>query len=228
MPLGDAIARAVAGTPSLRAAMINILMGDAGAAAISQAHKLQLLDLAFDDVTDARLAALGQLNNLRRLHLEGRGRLSDVGLASLGNLSRLTDLALPADGLTDAGLARLAPLVTLSTLKLPNGRFDGSGLAALDRLTQLRRFELDGSPFDDLGCRLLPRVFPRLSAHRLEPHQSYRQRPGIDCQAVSTDRFDHRRNRDHRRGIGRIEAAGENGAAAQSGIRTLRPMVLRS
>ena len=106
VPLGDAIASAVAGTPSLRAALVNVLMGDAGAVAISQAGNLKLLDLAFEEVTDGHLAALGQLTTLRRLHLKGRGRISDVGLASLAGLTRLTDLALPADELTDTGLAQ--------------------------------------------------------------------------------------------------------------------------
>ncbi len=163
VPLGDAIARVVAGTPSLRAALVNVLMGDAGAVAISQAGKLQIVDLAFEEVTDARLAALCQLTTLRRLHLKGRGQISDVGLASISGLSRLTDLALPAEQLTDTGLAELAPLADLKMLKLTGGRFNGSGLAALDRLANLLLLNLNSSAFDDIGCRQLPQVFPQLA-----------------------------------------------------------------
>ncbi|SPE62729.1 Leucine-rich repeat, ribonuclease inhibitor subtype [Verrucomicrobia bacterium] len=67
---------------------------------------LRWLDLAGTKVTDAGLAHMGELPNLARLHLE-RTDISDAGLAHLAALPSLEYLDLYGTQVTDAGLAHL-------------------------------------------------------------------------------------------------------------------------
>jgi uncharacterized membrane protein/mono/diheme cytochrome c family protein len=80
-------------------------------------RNLTSLDLAGTAVTDAGLAALADMPNLRELHLD-RTRVTDAGLAALRPLSHLEYLNLYGTAVTDAGLATLRPLPSLHRLYL--------------------------------------------------------------------------------------------------------------
>ncbi|HLU50391.1 MAG TPA: c-type cytochrome domain-containing protein [Planctomycetota bacterium] len=73
------------------------------------------LNLARTKVTDAGLAALGNLKELRRLHLE-LTEVTDAGLASLAGLEHLEYLNLYGSKVTDQGIAHLAGLRKLKSL----------------------------------------------------------------------------------------------------------------
>ena len=162
IPVGNAIARAVAGIPALRVAAIETRMSQEGLAAMAAAEKLQVLAVELDRLDDAALATVGRMNSLAVLHLAGWSRLSDRGLAPLGNLTRLVELNLPGQGISDEGLKSLAPLTALRALDLQGGQFTGTGLAALAGAKQFEFLQVAGSALDDAGCRLLPEVFPQL------------------------------------------------------------------
>jgi Predicted membrane protein len=92
--------------------------GDAELARLAAvAPALRWLDLGETAVTDAGLAALVGMKNLRRLRLD-RMAITDVGLAHLSNLNELELLALHHTRVTDAGLATLRPLTRLRSLYL--------------------------------------------------------------------------------------------------------------
>src|SRR5205085_9236614 len=67
--------------------------------------------------TDAGLAALAPMKNLRRLLLDHTA-VTDAGLARLAPLTRLESLNLHATKITDAGLDALAALPRLRSLYL--------------------------------------------------------------------------------------------------------------
>ena len=73
------------------------------------------LDLAGTAVTDAGLAAVAAMPNLRALHLK-RTAVTDAGLARLSHLARLESLDLYGTAVTDAGLTALRPLPNLARL----------------------------------------------------------------------------------------------------------------
>ena len=62
-------------------------------------------------VTDATLAHLQELTELRSLHLPG-SQVTDAGLVHLGQLTQLQVLYLGQNRVTDAGLAHLADSVS--------------------------------------------------------------------------------------------------------------------
>jgi uncharacterized membrane protein len=90
--------------------------GDAELAELAPlATAIAWLDLGETAVTDVGLTTLGTMTRLRRLHLD-RTTISDVGLASLAALSRLEYLNLYGTDISDAGIAELRPLTQLRAL----------------------------------------------------------------------------------------------------------------
>jgi Leucine-rich repeat (LRR) protein len=77
-----------------------------------------VLQMANPDVTDATLALVAGLRNLRELDLS-HSQVTDAGLARLAGLPRLERLRLADTRITDAGLqAHLAPHPALKKLDL--------------------------------------------------------------------------------------------------------------
>lgn len=91
-------------------------LDDKGLATVAQLKDdIHVLNLRDTKITDAGLAEVGKLGQLRRLHLE-RTAIGDAGLGHLANLQQLEYLNLYGTKVTDAGLAKLEPLVRLQKL----------------------------------------------------------------------------------------------------------------
>lgn len=88
------------------------------------------LNLANTKVTDAGLAPLAGLTNLRRLHLEKTG-VGDEGLKHLKDLKGLEYLNLYGTKVTDAGLEHLKGLTNLRKLYLWQSQVTEAGAAKL-------------------------------------------------------------------------------------------------
>lgn len=104
---------------------------DAGLDAIAPiADKIASLDIARSKVTDAGLAKVAAMKNLKELHLEGT-TIGDAGLDHLKGLAELEYLNLYNTKVTDAGLAKLAGLSKLHALYLWQSGVTKAGVAAL-------------------------------------------------------------------------------------------------
>jgi uncharacterized membrane protein len=107
--------------------------GDAQLAQLAPiAPALYWLDLGETGVTDAGLAALSAMKNLRRLQLD-RTAITDAGLARLAPLTHLESLNLHATTITDAGLDSLHALPRLRSIYLWQTKVTPAGL---DRLAK--------------------------------------------------------------------------------------------
>ncbi|MDA9961469.1 PA14 domain-containing protein [Opitutales bacterium] len=89
--------------------------------------------------TDAALAHIGKLKNLRHLNLE-YATISDVGLAHLSGLQELRRLEIPSP--TDEELARLSGFGKLEYLRIFRPELKGTGFAHLRTLKNLRQLVL--------------------------------------------------------------------------------------
>ena len=158
MPPGDAIAQAAGQMPDLRILVMQIPFSNRGLEASAGQGKLQSLRRELAEVNDHSLELAGRLSALRQLRLGGPGKLTDAGMAPLGNLTRMVDLSVPVAGIGDAGLAHLASLKAIEYLNLAGSRVTGSGLAALQDAKSLKSLMLTDAPFDDAGCRLLAQL----------------------------------------------------------------------
>ena len=96
----------------------------------SVADKVVSLDLARTKVTDAGLAAIAAMKNLRELHLENT-TVGDAGLDQLKGLAALEYLNLYGTKVTDAGIQKLAGLGKLKSLYLWQTGVTKGGVAQL-------------------------------------------------------------------------------------------------
>ena len=96
------------------------------------AQQVYELNLAGSKVTDAGLANLAALTNLRRLHLE-KTAVTDAGLAHVKGLANLEYLNLYGTAVTDAGLAHLSGLKNLKNLYLWQTKVTAEGAANLKK-----------------------------------------------------------------------------------------------
>ena len=121
---------------------------------LERVKDLPSLRLVETDVTDAGLPELTRLKNLT--HLEFTGRLSDTGLAHLGEMTQLRQLHLQRTGLvTDAGLKHLKGLTNLESLMLTGCKVTDAGLEHLKGMTKLEKLDLSETDVSDAGLEHL-------------------------------------------------------------------------
>jgi uncharacterized membrane protein len=116
--LGVAILPLAQNDPSLSFNCVNVAdkFGDAELAKFAPlAERLAELNLSRSKVTDAGLASLSGMKNLKKLHLPNTA-ITDAGLDSLLGLTKLEYLNLFNTKITDAGLTKLEKLANLKRL----------------------------------------------------------------------------------------------------------------
>jgi internalin A len=124
---------------------------DRGATLLARNHpRLQTLRLTGTGITDAGLAHLAGLDELRLLQLDGT-KITDAGLAHLrGRLPNLKALLLHGTAVTDAGLAHLRGM-RLRSLNLQETAVTDAGLEHLGGQTELVTLGLTKTRVTDAG-----------------------------------------------------------------------------
>lgn len=143
---------------SLRLA-VNQKVDDAALAEhVAKLTSLQSLNLDATRVTDAGLAHLAPLTNLRRLDLGSLKGITGEGMAHLAALSELESLSLQQSGIVDRDLARVADaLPHLRKLSLAWLPVD-SGLEYLEELEHLEDLDLFHAKVTDAGAAHLAKL----------------------------------------------------------------------
>lgn len=110
-------------------------------------EKGNITDIYFGEkATDAGLALLKGLTNLKRLNL-GRGKITDSGLANLAGLAKLEYLSLCETQITDSALVHLKGLTRLGELLLQGNIITDAGLENLKGLTNLQALNISHTPW---------------------------------------------------------------------------------
>lgn len=104
-------------------------------------------------VTDAGLKVLATMKSLRKLRIEAP-LATEVGLAELAGLNRLTELQLRAR-VTDQALAGIARIPALTRLEIPYGYVTAQGLIGLKSNRKLERLGLAGNPLGGIDPETL-------------------------------------------------------------------------
>jgi len=135
-----------------------------GALCMPLAQGTNLLDVGFtsgaDKITDAEVALLAPLaQQVYCLNLAGT-KVTDAGLAPLANLTNLRRLHLEKTAVTDAGLVHLKGLANLEYLNLYNTQVTDAGLANLEGLKNLKNVYLWQSKATDAGVAKLQAALP--------------------------------------------------------------------
>jgi len=125
--------------------------------AIVQFPRLEVLSLSQSRITNEGLASLGECKTLRELDIDETG-VNDSGLKHLRLIPNLQILDLRGCPLTDAACEPLGTLATLRSLNLNETGIRGSGLQALASLPELETlslpFGVDRAAAADLQHRL--------------------------------------------------------------------------
>ena len=116
-------------------------------------------------ITDAELAQLQGLTNLRQLDLDST-QVTDAGLAHLKGLTGLQELYLNKTQVTDVGLAHLQGLTSLQGLWLSDTQVTDAGSVHLQGLTRLKRLNLFNTQVTDPGVVKLQQALPRCQIYR--------------------------------------------------------------
>ncbi len=103
------------------------------------------------EVTDEGLKSVGQLKTLQVLGLGETKRITDAGLAWLSGLSNIRSLYLPGLAITDKGLAHLRGMKELRRLVLADTPVDGSGFAFLKEVQHLKILNLSDTRLSNSG-----------------------------------------------------------------------------
>jgi len=130
---------------------------DAILAHVGRLRRLKWLDVRSMRVTDAGLAHLAGLSDLRSLSCLGTPGLTDAGLAHLAGLERLEALSIEGPtGIEGPGLAHLARLDRLRFLAIHTE--NDAGLPSLSRLTGLRKLSISMTKVTDAALAALSRL----------------------------------------------------------------------
>ncbi len=140
---------------------------------------------------DAAMPHIGRLYSLSELEIRG---VSDAGLAHIKNLVNLRSLSLSSNGITDAGLEHLAGLEKLDSLQIRGTKVSDAGLAHIKNLVNLRSLSLSGDRITNAGLehlagleslRTLDLWGTKVTAKGLE--RLRKQRPGLRIDRVDLE-----------------------------------------
>jgi hypothetical protein len=116
--------------------------------------KLKNLEYLFmwdvSEVSDSGVACLGQLSNLKHIHIGNtdisNSRISDDSLRTFGRLKRIEVLSLQGNQFTDAGLKHLENATKLKSLwaNMGSTHFTDRGLLHLRKLSNLETLAVQG------------------------------------------------------------------------------------
>jgi internalin A len=150
----DAVMAAVGRLKTLGSFIANsrhVKLTDAGLAHLRGLAQLRFLDLSSSrNLSGGCLAIVKDLKSLQRLSFPNARFFVDADLAPLAELTDLRFLCLRGPGIHDAGLAHLRGLVNMHSLDLMDTQLTGVGLDHLRSMTRLESLYLDRTHVEKL------------------------------------------------------------------------------
>jgi hypothetical protein len=200
-------------------AAITTIDGLRGQVEFDAAGRLVGADLASDriSVTDAELARLSALPNLKKLRVSGGG-VTRAGIDQISRMAGLTDLSLLNVQIDNDGLERLAQLPQLAALSVHRSALvDDAGLAHLKRFPKLANLSLLEVNITNQGVAGLVRDLPSLTARSAQLRPGGQPGPRTSARAEEPESPapwrlpDQRPESGHRQGpamAGRLDGSG--------------------
>jgi hypothetical protein len=133
------------------------LIGDDEARWLADLPDIKRLWLHETKVTDAGMAHVGEMHQLDDLVIYGMA-LTDEGFRHLRDLRKLAHLNMHGLAVGDGALSQLAQLTKLKTLHASDTKVTGDGLASLTNLKELEVLSLDRTQITDDGLAHLNRL----------------------------------------------------------------------
>jgi len=122
-------------------------------------------ELIFDQFTDADLACIAKLENLK--WFQGFHGVTDSGMAHLSGLTKMERLSIGGPNLTDEGLKHLSRMKNLDFLLISDGKFTDKSLRYLEKHKALELLDFwAGSNFSQEAISHLQESLPNLHTFR--------------------------------------------------------------
>lgn len=102
-------------------------------------------------ISDADIAAYGNMPNLKLIYFSRKTQISDVGIEHFSQLTKLEHLLINSSHITDKSLIHLSNLPNLEALIFYNSEIGNDGLPHLKNLRNLEQLCLRDSQVDDAG-----------------------------------------------------------------------------
>jgi internalin A len=140
---------------------------DAGVAHLARLNNLKKIHINGSKITDESLVLLSSLPSIESLSLQ-ENHFSDKGFSCLQGEKRLKDLWAGLGDLqvTDAGLVHLKDFKYLQLLDLQNSKISAQGLEQLRGLHNLKSLWLGGTPVTKLEKQHFQQAMPNLKVVR--------------------------------------------------------------
>jgi len=137
---------------------------------VAKLDKLERLDLSSTRITDLGLLKLKDLKNVRELNLFYAELVTDEGLATMRNWTKIERINARGTKVTDNTLALLAGKTTITALDIGYAEVTDSGLQHLSTLPNLRELSFGGNKLTEVGLQVL-RTLPQLRTLDLSGRQ---------------------------------------------------------
>src|SRR5262249_47704440 len=138
---------------------------DADLAVLKRCKYLIAVRLDLRKLTDSGLASLGDMPTLQEAFINGT-QITDGGLQIFSNLSKLRVLHANDTPIQGAGLANLKACPALEAIELHRTQLDDAGLATLAELPALKFLGIAGTKVTDDGVAQLKAKRPQLNIGR--------------------------------------------------------------
>jgi len=145
--------------------IVDAPVNDAGLKNISGCIAIQELILQAGNFTDAGVASLSKLTNLRSFHgWSQRKPLTDECLRAFSKLPKLSNLALGNAPVTDDGLSYLRNSTQLESIMLSSPKITDRGIQNIKSLRSLKKIGLRFAQITDKGVEWLSEYFSELES----------------------------------------------------------------
>ena len=128
------------------------LIDDSSMVQVAKFPVLKKLRLASTQVSDESIATLAARTTLEELDLSSNSLITNAGLAHLAKLTNLRKLNLWRVQISDEGILQLAPLTRLEWLNLDNTMLSDAGLPVLKDMTSLTFLHLGSTQITAAGA----------------------------------------------------------------------------
>ena len=140
-------------------------IGDRGIGHLARLCSLEHLRLDMTRVSNFGLDTLKSFSSLRSCTIGRSDTVNDAGLISLGQLTKLENLALYHIKMSDVGLSHLRKMDSLRSLEIGYTEASDDGLEYLVELNNLSTLKLFGTSFTEAGLTRIKNALPNCSIY---------------------------------------------------------------
>ncbi len=157
--------------------LANTIIDDSSVAVLLKFPQLKKLRLARTQIGDEGLVQLAKLKSIEDLDLSECSQITDAGMAALGQMQSLKRLNLWRDAISDDGVKHFRGLTNMEWLNVDNTQLSDLGLEAFQAMSKLTFLHLGSTGVSDAG---MPKLKPLKSLKDLKVTRTSVTEKGVE------------------------------------------------